>query len=70
MRYLFCFYSFVNNFFLLKDGVTALHSAAFKGFEQIVKILIEHGSNFHCQTKVFIFIFIFHLVFCEYFLIV
>ena len=51
-----CFYSFfLLTFFLLKDGVTALHIAAWNGFEQIVKILIEHGSNVGLQTKVLIF---------------
>ena len=43
--------------FLLKYGTTALHYAAFNGFEQIVKILIEHGSNVNLQTDVFIFFF-------------
>ena len=62
---LFC--CFFNNFFLLKDGWTALHIAAGNGFEQIVKILIEHGSNVNLQTKVFIFLFFsFFFFFCCY----
>ena len=52
---LFC--SFFNNFFLLKDGETALYLAADKGFEQIVKILVEHGSNLDLQINVFDFFF-------------
>ena len=52
---LFC--HFLNNFFLLKNGMTALHLAAAKGFEQIVKILLEKGSNVHLQNRVFIFFF-------------
>ena len=44
-------------FFLLKDGWTALHFAACYGFEQIVKILVEHGSNVDLQEQVLIFFF-------------
>ena len=29
-----------------------LHKAAFKGFGEIVKVLIEHGSNVDLQDKV------------------
>ena len=43
--------------------MTALHIAAWKGSEQIVKILIEHGSNVNLQNKVFIFIFIFSFLY-------
>ena len=51
------FLFFFNNFFLLlKNGKTALHFAASRGFEQIVEILIEHGSNVNLQDKVFILI--------------
>ena len=46
-------------FFLLKYGMTALHKAAFKGFEQTVKILIEHGSNVNLQDKVVLIFFLF-----------
>ena len=54
----FCFCSFfLTAFFLLKYGITALHIAAEKGFEQIVKILVEHGSNLHLQEQVLIFFF-------------
>ena len=42
---LFCFYSFLNNFFLLQHGWIALHYAAEEGSEEIVKILVERGSN-------------------------
>ena len=51
----FVFVLFLTTFFLLKYGETALHRAAGGGFEQIVKILIEHGSNVHLQTSVLIF---------------
>ena len=51
-----CDIFFFNNFFLLKYGMIALHYAAEKGFEQIVKFLVEHGSNVNLQgEKVFIF---------------
>ena len=43
--------------FCLKNGETALHIAVWKGFEQIVKILVEHGSNVDLQNAVFIFFF-------------
>ena len=67
--YLFCFCSFFKTtFFLLKDGWTALQGAVEKGFEQIVKILVEHGSNVHLQTKVFIFFFFFDFLFVCFFL--
>ena len=55
---LFCC-CFFNNFFLLKDGMTALHIAASRGFEEVVKILIEHRSNINIQSKVFFFFFFF-----------
>ena len=42
---------------LVKDGWTALHIAANKGFERIVKILLEHGANIHSQDDVLIFFF-------------
>ena len=54
----FVFILFLNNFFLLKDGDTALHCAAWKGFEQIVKLLVEHGANLDLQSQVFIFFFL------------
>ena len=55
--YLFCFYSFFfTTFFLLKGGWTALHFAASKGFEQVVRVLLEHGSNVDLQDQVLIFI--------------
>ena len=62
--WLFHIVLFFNIFFLLKFGKTALHFAALNGFEQIVKILIEHGSNVHLQNIVFIFFFFyFHFYF-------
>eukprot|EP00008_Paramoeba_atlantica_P012013 CAMPEP_0201496320 /NCGR_PEP_ID=MMETSP0151_2-20130828/59162_1 /ASSEMBLY_ACC=CAM_ASM_000257 /TAXON_ID=200890 /ORGANISM="Paramoeba atlantica, Strain 621/1 / CCAP 1560/9" /LENGTH=60 /DNA_ID=CAMNT_0047886047 /DNA_START=125 /DNA_END=303 /DNA_ORIENTATION=- len=33
------------------DGMTALHLAASKNFEEIMKILIEYGSSIDIQTK-------------------
>ena len=60
----FVFVLFLTTFFLLKYGKTALHRAAFKGFEQIVKILVDHGSNVDLQKKVLIsFFFDFHFEF-------
>ena len=53
----FDFILFLTTFFLLKGGLTTLHCAAREGFEQIVKILIEHGSNVDLQDTVFIFFF-------------
>ena len=46
-------------FYLLfvKDGKTALHYAAEKGFEEIVKFVLEHGSNVDLQDQVLIFFF-------------
>ena len=44
--------------------MTALHYAAsFDGFEQVVKILIEHGSNVKLQNSVLIFFFDFLFAF-------
>ena len=56
----FVFILFLTTFFLLKNGMTALHLAAFNGFEQIVKILIEHGANVHLQDQLVFFFFDFH----------
>ena len=39
--------------------MTPLHLAADKGFEEIVKILLEHGSNIDLQNQVLIFSFSF-----------
>ena len=55
----FVFILFLTTFFLLKYGKTALHYATWRGFEQIVKILVEHGSNLDLQDPVFIFFFFF-----------
>ena len=54
----FVFILFLTTFFLLKGGWTVLHLAAARGFEQIVKILVEHGSNVNLQTSVLIFFFL------------
>ena len=35
--------------------MTALHFAASKGFEEIVELLIVHGSKINIQNKVLIF---------------
>ena len=51
---------------MLKIGWTALHLAADKGFEQIVKILVEHGSDVHLQTSVFIFFFFLFSLFFDF----
>ena len=37
--------------------MTALHRAVSDGSEEIVKILIEHGSNVDLQDQVLIFFF-------------
>ena len=47
-----------------KWGWTALHLAAQKGFEEIVKILLEHGSNVDLQNNVLIFIFFLPIFIC------
>ena len=47
---------------MLKGGWTALHYAADKGFEQIVKILVEHGSNVDLQDRVVLIFFLFVVV--------
>ena len=41
----------------MKYGRTALHRAAYYGFEEIVKILLEHGANGDLQEEVLIFLF-------------
>ena len=52
--------------FVKKDGITALHRATFGGFEGVVKVLLEHGSNVDLQTTVsisfFISLFLFYLL--------
>ena len=64
--FLFCFVLFFI-FFFVKLG-TPLHLAVFKGYEEIVKFLIEHGSNVDLQDKVFVFFsFFFDLFFHFYF---
>ena len=39
-----------------------------KDFEEVVKILSEHGSNIHLQTNVFIFSLFFHISFFSFFM--
>ena len=58
---------FFNIIFFVKGGRTPLHVAAAKGFEQIVKIFIEHHANVNLQNKVFSFFFI--LVCVSFFLV-
>ena len=55
-------YSFLK-FLFVQDGAAALHYAALGGFEEIVKILIEHGSNVNLRDLVLIFFFSFCLFF-------
>ena len=47
-----CFILFLKLHFV-KYGKTALHLAAYSGFEEILKILIESGSDIDLQDKVF-----------------
>ena len=50
------FFSFLKQLLsLFKNGKTALHCAAFKGFKEIVEILIEHGSNVNLQANFLVF---------------
>ena len=59
--------SFLKLFFV-KSGWIALHYAAEKGSEEIVKILIEHGSNVNLQDEV-LFFSLFLFSFCYHFLL-
>ena len=53
---IFCFvFILLTNSFFLKYRITALHKAAEKGSEAIVKLLVEHGSNVDLQNYVLIF---------------
>ena len=52
--------------FFVKFGFTPLHRAAEEGFEQIVKILIEHCTNVNLQNQVFSFFFFFFLLFVSF----
>ena len=51
------FYSFLKLLFV-KHQNTPLHYAAGEGFKEIVKVLIEHGSEIDLQNKVLIFFFL------------
>ena len=46
---------------------TALHLVAYFGFYEIVKILIEHGSNVNLQDQVLIFLSLFLSLFFPFF---
>ena len=41
--------------------MTILHKAGEEGFSEIVKILLEHGSNIHLRDQVFLFLFVLFL---------
>ena len=43
--------------------MTALHRATSRGLKQIVKILVEYGSNVALQAQVFSFSFFFILIY-------
>ena len=58
-----CFVLFLKNFFFVQFGATALHFAAEKGFEEVVKILIKHEASIDLQDEVLIFFFIFFTLF-------
>ena len=65
---------FLKKFIMLKYGKTALHFAAYSGFEEILKILLKSGSDIDLQDEVLIFFsffvfyfFSFLLVFLSYF---
>ena len=65
----FVFSFFKDSFFFFdiffpKFGWTPLHRAAEEGFEQIVKILIEHRANVNLQNQVFSFFFFFFFFVC------
>ena len=54
---------------MLKNGVTPLYIATFKGHEQIVQILLEKGkSNVNSQRKVLYSFFILSLFFIFFYL--
>ena len=50
--------------------MTSLHLAVSKSFEEIVKILIKHGSNVNLQDQVLILFFFFYLIFVLFFVVV
>ena len=64
-----CFFFSFSISFCVQDGRSALHTAAYKDFGEVAKILIEHGSNFHLQDKVFIFSF-FLFGWCDCFILI
>ena len=56
MVVLFVLFLFLTLLFT-QQGRTPLHWAAYIGFEESVKILVEHGSNINLQDQVLIFSF-------------
>ena len=48
---------------MLKNGATPLYIAAFKGYEQIVQLLLEKGANVDFATKVLLLIISFSFFF-------
>ena len=55
----FFFYFLIFFFFYQKNGRNPLSIAAERGFKEVVKILIEYGSNIDLQDKVFFSLFLF-----------
>ena len=53
--------------FFFKGGWTPLHVAAVKGFEEIIKIFIEHRANVNIQNNVPSFSFFFNIFFFPFF---
>ena len=51
----FSFFFFLKKLLFVQDRKTVLHLAAEHGFEEIVKVLLEHGSDVDLQDKVFSF---------------
>ena len=49
--YYYCFFDLI----FCQGGNTPLHYAADEGFEEIMKILVEHGANIDLQNEVLIF---------------
>ena len=60
---LFSFASLLTTFFFVETGMTALDEASVRGFESIVKILLENGANTDLRNSVFLFLFSFSFFF-------